>query len=301
MELAVVDLTKIYGEQRAVDRVNFTLKSGEITGFLGPNGAGKSTTLKMIAGFLRPTFGNVFLDGFSVVENRIEVCKRIGYLPEHNPLYLDMYVHEFLTFCAKIFGIANVKKRVAETIELVGLQIEQHKKIGALSKGYRQRVGLAHALIHRPAALLLDEPTGHLDPNQLTEVRRVIREAGKDTILLFSSHILSEVEAVADRVIVIHRGRLMADAPINELSARFGAESVVLVETQLPGFDPTPLENIPGVKKIEKTGEKTWLVYSDTDVRTHIGDEAHRQGNPILQLTQKNAGLEEIFRRITMQ
>lgn len=299
MELSVKQLTKVYGEQRAVNELSFTLRPGEITGFLGPNGAGKSTTLKMISGFLRPTSGDVILGGYSVTQSPLEVGKRIGYLPEHNPLYLDMYVHEFLTFCARLFGLKDVKNRVAETIELVGLSVEQHKKIGALSKGYRQRVGLAHAMIHRPAALLLDEPTSHLDPNQLHEVRKVIREAGKDKILLFSSHILSEVEAVADRVVIIHRGNLIADTPIGELAARFGTETVVFVETQRPGFDPAPLALLPGVTKIEKLSDTTWNVHAKTDVRGRIGEEAIRQNNPILQLSQKTASLEEIFQQAT--
>jgi ABC-2 type transport system ATP-binding protein len=179
------------------------------------------------------------------------------------------------------------------------LSLEQHKKIGALSKGYRQRVGLAHAMIHRPAALLLDEPTSHLDPNQLHEVRKVIREAGKDKILLFSSHILSEVEAVADRVVIIHRGNLIADTPIGELAARFGTETVVFVETQRPGFDPAPLALLPGVTKIEKLSETTWNVHAKADVRGRIGEEAIRQNNPILQLGQKTASLEEIFQQAT--
>ncbi len=299
MELAVKQLTKIYGEQRAVDELDFTLRPGEITGFLGPNGAGKSTTLKMIAGFLRPSSGDVLLDGYSVTQTPLEISKRIGYLPEHNPLYLDMYVHEFLTFCARLFGLKDVKRRVTETIELVGLQLEQHKKIGALSKGYRQRVGLAHAMIHRPAALLLDEPTSHLDPNQLHEVRKVIREAGRDKIMLFSSHILSEVEAVADRVVIIHRGKLIADTPIGELASRFGVETVVFFETRFSGFDPSPLERLPDVRKIEKLSETTWNVYAQSDVREHIGQEAVRQNNPVIQLSQKTASLEEIFQRAT--
>ncbi|MCS7086035.1 MAG: ATP-binding cassette domain-containing protein, partial [Bacteroidia bacterium] len=295
MELVVKSLTKTYGEQRAVDNVSFTLKKGEITGFLGPNGAGKSTTLKIIAGFVRPDSGDVELDGHSVVRNRIEVCRRIGYLPEHNPLYLDMYVEEFLTFCARLFDVRNVKSRVAEIVELVGLTAERHKKIGALSKGYRQRVGLAHALIHDPAALLLDEPTSHLDPIQLQEVRKVIREAGKNKILLFSSHILSEVEAVADRVVIIHRGKQIADTPIGQLTARFGAETVVSVELGRPGFDPTPLESLPEVKKIERISETTWNIHADGDVRTRVGEEAVRQNIPIVQLTRKTYSLEEIF------
>ncbi|MFB0909245.1 MAG: ATP-binding cassette domain-containing protein, partial [Spirosomataceae bacterium] len=208
MSITVQNLTKIYGTQRAIDSLNFTIKKGEIVGFLGPNGAGKSTTMKIITGFLSATEGSAEVEGLSVTEQPIEVKKRIGYLPEHNPLYVDMYVREFLNFMGSLYGIESkqLKNRVAEIIELVGLSVEQHKKIGQLSKGYRQRVGLAHALIHNPEVLILDEPTTGLDPNQLVEIRNLIKSIGKEKTVILSTHIMQEVEALCERVIIINKG-----------------------------------------------------------------------------------------------
>ncbi|MFB0946840.1 MAG: ABC-2 type transport system ATP-binding protein [Spirosomataceae bacterium] len=219
MSITVQNLTKIYGTQRAIDSLNFTIKKGEIVGFLGPNGAGKSTTMKIITGFLSATEGSAEVEGLSVTEQPIEVKKRIGYLPEHNPLYVDMYVREFLNFMGSLYGIESkqLKNRVAEIIELVGLSVEQHKKIGQLSKGYRQRVGLAHALIHNPEVLILDEPTTGLDPNQLVEIRNLIKSIGKEKTVILSTHIMQEVEALCERVIIINKGCIVADRKVADI------------------------------------------------------------------------------------
>jgi ABC-2 type transport system ATP-binding protein len=219
MSITVQNLTKTYGTQRAIDSLNFTIKKGEIVGFLGPNGAGKSTTMKIITGFLSATEGTAEVEGLSVTEQPIEVKKRIGYLPEHNPLYVDMYVREFLTFMGSLYGIERkkLKNRVAEIIELVGLSSEQHKKIRQLSKGYRQRVGLAHALIHNPEVLILDEPTTGLDPNQLVEIRNLIKSIGKEKTVILSTHIMQEVEALCERVIIINKGCIVADRKVADI------------------------------------------------------------------------------------
>jgi len=217
--LKVQNLTKIYGSQKAVNNISFEAKSGEILGFLGPNGAGKSTTMKIATCYLAATAGSVEVSGYDVHQNPMEVRKNIGYLPENNPLYLDMYVKEFLAFVGGIYGLRgqNLQKRISEVIDLFGLTLESKKKIGQLSKGYRQRVGLAQALIHDPKVLILDEPTTGLDPNQLTEIRGVLRNIGKEKTVIFSTHILQEVEAICNRVVIINHGIIVKDCPINEM------------------------------------------------------------------------------------
>ncbi len=219
MSITVQDLSKVYGTQRALDSLNFTVNKGEIVGFLGPNGAGKSTTMKIITGFLPATNGTVTVAGINVAEQPTEVKKRIGYLPEHNPLYVDMYVREFLNFMGSLHRIDRqiLKSRVSEMIELVGLTHEQHKKIGQLSKGYRQRVGLAHALLHDPEVLILDEPTTGLDPNQLVEIRGLIKAIGREKTVILSTHIMQEVEAICERVIIINRGQIVADYQVADI------------------------------------------------------------------------------------
>jgi ABC-2 type transport system ATP-binding protein len=219
MSISVQSLTKIYGTQRAIDSLDFTINKGEIVGFLGPNGAGKSTTMKIITGFISATEGSAKIAGIDVNEHPIEVKKRIGYLPEHNPLYVDMYVREFLNFMGSLHGLDSrtLKNSVPEIIELVGLSMEQHKKIGQLSKGYRQRVGLAHALIHDPEVLILDEPTTGLDPNQLVEIRNLIKEIGREKTVILSTHIMQEVEALCERVIIINHGRIVSDQKVADI------------------------------------------------------------------------------------
>lgn len=222
MSIEVRQLTKLYGPQRAVDDLSFSVKPGEIVGFLGPNGAGKSTTMKIATGYLPPSSGTVLVAGHDVSRDPLTVRRNLGYLAEHNPLYLDLYVKEFLHFIGEIHGLkgTRLRTRVADVIELVGLEVEQKKRVGQLSKGYRQRVGLAQALLHDPAVLILDEPTTGLDPNQLVEIRQVIRTIGREKTVLFSTHIMQEVEALCDRVIILSRGRLVADATLPELQQR---------------------------------------------------------------------------------
>jgi ABC-2 type transport system ATP-binding protein len=219
MSIKVQNLTKVYGSQKAVNDISFEVQKGEIMGFLGPNGAGKSTTMKIATGYIEATSGSIEVCGFDVQESSMKVRQNIGYLPEHNPLYLDMYVKEFLEFIGGVYGISGkkLKDRISEVIDLVGLGLEQKKKIGQLSKGYRQRVGLAQALIHDPQVLILDEPTTGLDPNQLTEIRAVIKNIGKEKTVIFSTHIMQEVEAICDRVIIINHGNIVADSNLADL------------------------------------------------------------------------------------
>ena len=221
MAIEIIEITKLYGQQTAVDHISFEVKQGEIVGFLGPNGAGKSTTMKIITGFLPATSGTVKINGIDINEKPLEVKKIVGYLPEQNPLYLEMYIKEFLEFIGQLYSLKGkeLKKRISELIDIVGLTHEQHKKIGQLSKGYRQRVGLAQALIHNPKVLILDEPTTGLDPNQLVEIRQVIKDAGKDKAVLFSTHIMQEVEAICDRVVIINHGKIVAQGTLGEIKA----------------------------------------------------------------------------------
>lgn len=226
MSIEVKNLIKIFGHQKAVNDISFSVNKGEIVGFLGPNGAGKSTTMKMLTGYLQQMQGTAIVGGIDVKEKPIEAKRKIGYLPEANPLYYDMYVKEYLSFIAGVHHLKNIKENVAETIELVGLQVEQNKKLGQLSKGYKQRVGLAAALIHKPEVLILDEPTSGLDPNQIIEIRNVIKEQGKDKTVLFSSHILQEVEAICNRVIIINKGQIVADDTLENLTKNTKLEDV---------------------------------------------------------------------------
>jgi len=232
MSLEVQNLSKQYGQQWAVDVISFQVARGELVGFLGPNGAGKSTTMKIATGYLPPTKGSIKVSGLDVVSDSLNVRKSIGYLPEHNPLYTDMYVHEYLRFCGGIFGIAGdgLKSRVGEIVELCGLEREQHKKIESLSKGYRQRVGLAQAMLHNPDVLILDEPTSGLDPNQLQEIRRLIKSISKNKTVLFSTHIMQEVQAICDRVVVINKGKIVADDSIQNLLKNGAGKKVITVE-----------------------------------------------------------------------
>jgi ABC-2 type transport system ATP-binding protein len=234
MSIKIQNLSKVYGSQKAVDNISFEINKGEIVGFLGPNGAGKSTTMKILTGYIPDTEGTAEVNGFDVKTNPMQVKQTIGYLPEHNPLYLDMYVREFLEFVGSMYGLSgkNLKNRIDEVIELVGLSIEKHKKIGQLSKGYRQRVGIAQALIHDPEVLILDEPTTGLDPNQLVEIRNLIKQIGQNKTVVFSTHIMQEVEAICDRVVIINRGKIVADGNLNELRQGKAMEDVFRELTQ---------------------------------------------------------------------
>lgn len=303
MPIIVSQLTKLYGAQRAVDDLSFEVKPGEILGFLGPNGAGKTTTMKIITCYLTPSAGQVSLDQYNVTEHPMEVRRAIGYLPEHNPLYLDMYVKEFLDFAARIYRLPAKTRthRIREVIDRTGLGLEQHKKIGMLSKGYRQRVGLAQALIHDPRVLILDEPTTGLDPNQIVEIRALIKEVGKDKTIIFSSHILSEVEAIADRVIIIHRGKLVADKPTAELRAMAGEGLHIRLEVQFAGLDAQALAQLPGVVSVSALSPTLFEVRAaaETEVRPALFELCVNQKNPILGLQAEAFTLEDAFRKLT--
>ncbi len=283
---------------KAVDDISFKIKKGEIVGFLGPNGAGKSTTMKIITGFIPSTSGDVKVCGLPVTVDSLDTRKLIGYLPENNPLYTDMYVKEYLTFVANIYKIKNVKERVAEMIKAVGLDIEQNKKIGALSKGYRQRVGLAQAIIHDPEVLILDEPTSGLDPNQLVEIRELIRKIGKEKTVMLSTHIMQEVEAICDRVVIINQGEIVADGKPNELQLE---KNVVTVYAEFEGEVPkNKLKAISQVRKVEKVGDG-WLFEgsADADLRKRIAQFAQEQKLLVLTLRVEEKRLEEVFKDLT--
>lgn len=300
MSVKVSNLTKLYGQQKALDNVSFELKSGEILGFLGPNGAGKSTMMKILTCYIPQTAGKAEVCGFDVNENPIEVRKNIGYLPEHNPLYLDMYVREYLEFVAGLFKLKNVKERVSEMIEITGLSPEKHKLIGALSKGYRQRVGIAQALIHNPPVLILDEPTSGLDPNQLVEIRQLIKNIGKEKTVMFSSHIMQEVEAISDRVIIINKGKIVADKKSSELQTSSKAQQIITVEFDKP-VDEKLLRKIAGVEKVVAENNNLYKLYSSSqsDLRAAVSQFAQDQHLLILTLQKEEQKLENIFRELT--
>jgi len=298
MSIEVKHLFKYYGDQAAVKDASFNIKSGEIVGFLGPNGAGKSTTMKIITGFISASSGDVSVCGIPVSVDTLETRKKIGYLPENNPLYLDMYVKEYLTFVAKIYKLDNVKERVAEMVKRVGLEVEQNKKIGALSKGYRQRVGLAQAIIHDPEVLILDEPTSGLDPNQLVEIRSLIKQIGKEKTVMLSTHIMQEVEAICDRVIIINKGEIVADDKAGNLQLE-KQHQTVYVEFE-GDVTKSTLKKIVGVGKIEKVGEG-WLLESsvEDDLRKAISRFAQEQDILTITLRQEEKSLEEVFKNLT--
>ncbi|MCC3159354.1 gliding motility-associated ABC transporter ATP-binding subunit GldA [Hymenobacter sp. 15J16-1T3B] len=295
-------LTKLFGPQAAVNDISFTAGRGEILGFLGPNGAGKSTTMKIATGYLPPSSGTVRVADFDVVEQPLEVRRRVGYLPEHNPLYLDMYVHEYLDFIGRVHGLggSTLRNRVRELVGRVGLTREQNKQIGALSKGYRQRVGLAQALVHDPQVLILDEPTTGLDPNQIGEIRTLIRELGQDKTVIFSTHILPEVQALCDRVVIISRGQLVADAPVRELSGLTKGGTVIRAEFE-GQIDPAPLWQLPGVKGVEQGQNGAWIIRTEGqgDQRRAISQLAAQQGWLLLGLRQEEQSLEQVFQELT--
>jgi ABC-2 type transport system ATP-binding protein len=299
MSIKVKHLTKYYGSQTAVNNISFEAKKGEILGFLGPNGAGKSTTMKIITGFIPASNGNVEVCGLDVEKNALESRTKIGYLPENNPLYLDMYVKEYLEFVAKIYKVKNRKARVNEMIEQVGLEREQHKIIGALSKGYRQRVGLAQAIIHEPEVLILDEPTSGLDPNQLVEIRALIKNIGREKTVMLSTHIMQEVEAICDRVIIIKNGNLVANDTATTLQQK-GEQTVVYVEFE-GKVSKNQLQKIGGVNKIEAVGNGTFLIASKTnaDLRKTIAQFAQQNNLLTLTLRKEERSLEDVFKELT--
>ena len=302
MSISAKEVVKIYGTQKALDSVSFDIPAGGVVGFLGPNGAGKSTMMKIITCFLPPTSGTVTVCGHDVMKNSIEVRKLIGYLPEHNPLYLDMYVREYLTFTGEIYKIPNVKKRVEEMVERVGLGSEAHKKIDALSKGYRQRVGLAQAMIHDPQILILDEPTSGLDPNQLVDIRALIKEIGKEKTVMLSTHIMQEVEAICDRTIIINKGNIVTDRPTSELRTNIGGTGYELLIEFSGNISKSALLKINGIVAAESTSENFWIIRTNTndDIRKDIAEMALQQNIAVLSMNKKELKLEEVFKELTL-
>ncbi len=299
MSIEVKGLIKSYGEQKAVNTVSFSVGKGEIVGFLGPNGAGKSTTMKMITGYLEPDAGDISVCGISVKNQPLEIKKKIGYLPEANPLYFDMYIREYLDFIAGIHHVPNSANKIEEVIDLTGLRPESAKKIGQLSKGYKQRVGLAAALIHDPEVLILDEPTTGLDPNQIIEIREVIRKLGKDKTVLFSSHILQEVEALCDRVIIINKGQLVADDSISKLHAGGKGQYVKVTFGHAP--EKSLIESISGTSGKESSDGLTWTMETTNPdlLRKQLMELSLQHNLNIVSLQSGTSSLEDIFRELT--
>ncbi len=300
MSIKVENVSKFYGNQAALDDVSFEIGKSQIVGFLGPNGAGKSTMMKIITSFIPASKGTVEVSGLNVETNSKEIKQMVGYLPEHNPLYLDMYVKEYLSFVASIHKMKNRMDHVNEMIELVGLEREQKKKIGALSKGYRQRVGLAQAIIHDPEVLILDEPTTGLDPNQLVEIRNLIVEVGKTKTVMLSTHIMQEVEAICDRVILIDNGRIKADDSISNIQKSSGKGQVVYVEFDSAMSDKV-LKSIKGVSNTRRLEGNTWLIESETDidVRKDLSKAAQKEDNVILTMRMEEMSMEQVFKKLT--
>lgn len=297
MSIEVNNISKSYGTQKALNSISFSIQKGEIVGFLGPNGAGKSTLMKILTTYLLADGGSALVNGHDVMTSAKSVQRSIGYLPEHNPLYLDLYVREYLAFNADVYQVP--KSRIEEVIQLTRLTPESHKKIAQLSKGYRQRVGLANALLHNPDVLILDEPTTGLDPNQLMEIRNVIKNVGKDKTVFLSTHIMQEVEAICDRVIIIDKGQIVADKKLDHLVSE-NKEQVIEVEFdyQIQEQLLAKLENITSYKNIhDMTWELTFV--AEKDMRPAIFDFANENGLKTLQLNQKNKNLEAVFREIT--
>jgi ABC-2 type transport system ATP-binding protein len=299
MSIEVKGLTKIYGEQKAVNGISFNVGRGEIVGFLGPNGAGKSTTMKIITGYLIPDAGEAIVAGVKVGTDPLEVKKRIGYLPEANPLYYDMYVKEYLAFIADLHKLPNKNKRIAEVIGLTGLTTESRKKAGQLSKGYKQRVGLSAALIHDPEVLVLDEPTTGLDPNQIIEIREVIRQLGRDKTVLFSSHILQEVEAICDRVVIINKGELVADDYLSNLQRSQKDRHIVIIAFK-EQVDTQLLQQLPEVKTVTRESG-TWKLETENPerVRKQLMELSLQHNLNIVSLQSESLKLEDVFRNLT--
>jgi ABC-2 type transport system ATP-binding protein len=302
MSIVVRGVSKFYGGQKALDNVSFEVKTGEIVGFLGPNGAGKSTMMKIITGFIPPSSGQITVNGLAVEDDNPEIKKQIGYLPENNPLYPEMYVREYLGFVASIYksGIP-VKKQTDNIIELTGLAPEQNKKIGSLSKGFRQRVGLAQALIHNPAVLILDEATTGLDPNQIVEIRNLIKEAGKEKTVMLSTHIMQEVEAICDRVIIIDKGMIVANEEKSNIYSKLKRpKQIIQVE-----FDKDPADSsfsgIAKLSSVKKIRNNTWIIEAegDDDIRPLLFNYAVKNNLTVLSMNKQESNLEEVFRHLT--
>ncbi|MBN8669710.1 MAG: gliding motility-associated ABC transporter ATP-binding subunit GldA [Chitinophagales bacterium] len=303
MSIVVSAVSKIYGSQRAVDNISFELKKGEIVGFLGPNGAGKSTTMKMICGYLPPTSGNIKVCGHDIYTQPMEVRQSIGYLPESNPLYYDMYVREYLEMSAGIHKLGSKSKaRIEEMIELTGLNKEAHKKIGMLSKGYKQRVGLAQAMLHNPQVLILDEPTTGLDPNQIVEIRELITRIGKEKTVLLSTHIMQEVQAMCSRVIIINNGVIAADDSIDKIQQTNTKQDIVLVSFESM-VEQTALNNLKYVQKVESAGNNRWKLFTNKpdELRKEVMQMALNNNLNISAIATETVSLEDVFRTLTVK
>jgi ABC-2 type transport system ATP-binding protein len=302
MSIEVKELVKTYGEQKAVNAISFKIEKGEIVGFLGPNGAGKSTTMKILTGYLGQDSGEARICGLSVNERPLDTKQKIGYLPEANPLYPDMYVREYLDFIADVHKVANKKDRIEAVISLVGLTVESKKRLGQLSKGYKQRVGLAAALIHDPEVLILDEPTSGLDPNQIIEIREVIKTLGRDKTVLFSSHILQEVEALCDRVVIINKGRLVADSSLSRLRKEgSGAGSIRVAFRE--ALEAVTFQQLRGVDSVGRLSKEEWELQTQEpdEVKKQLMELALQNNWNIVSLQSENQSLEAIFRSLTKQ
>lgn len=299
MSVSVSKLSKIYDEQKAVDGVSFNVQRGDVLGFLGPNGAGKSTTMKIITCFIPQTAGKVEVCGIDTLANPNDVKKKIGYLPESNPLYYDMYVREYLNFIAGLHpNIKNKTQRVNEMVDVTGLERERNKKIGALSKGYKQRVGLAQAMLHDPEVLIMDEPTSGLDPNQIVEVRKLIQQLGKEKTVILSTHIMQEVQAMCNRVVIINKGKLVADSTVEALRAETNDAEVLAVSFK-EHIEAKQLEQIPDVIRVEKSGSTTWRIYSRRNIQEDVFRFAVDNKLTVLSLSRERESLEDIFRQLT--
>jgi ABC-2 type transport system ATP-binding protein len=301
MSISTHKITKLYGSQKALDGVSFEVSKGQVVGFLGPNGAGKSTMMKILTCYIPQSEGSAQVCGFDIGEASIEVRKRIGYLPENNPLYTDMYIREYLEFTAGVYGLkGNVRSRINEMISVTGLEAEQQKKIGALSKGYRQRVGLAQALIHNPEVLILDEPTTGLDPNQLTEIRELIQSIGKEKTVMLSTHIMQEVEAICDRVIIINKGRIVADENTTLLRAQPALKDVVVIEFDR-NVELAHLLRVEGVEAAKPVREHSWRITGkeNKDIRAALFKWAVENNLTVLSLQKEEQKLEDIFQQLT--
>jgi len=300
MSILVKDLTKIYGSQKAIDTLDFEVKKGEIVGFLGPNGAGKTTTMKILTCFMPASSGTAEVCGYNVDTHSKEVRRVIGYLPEHNPLYKEMYVKEYLSFVGDILSIPNAKTQIDDMIEQVGLGVEQHKKISSLSKGYRQRVGLAQALLNDPEVLILDEPTSGLDPNQLVEIRQLIKNFGKEKTVIFSSHIMQEVQALCDRVIILNRGKIIANDPIEKLKQRAKGNRVLNLVFDRR-VNPAIFEGMVGIDKVTVINPAAIEIISegDMDIRPMVFKKIVDSGLVLIEMKQEEASVENIFQELT--
>jgi len=302
MSIKIENLTKFYGTQKALDQITLSINPGQITGLLGPNGAGKSTLMKIIACFLPPSEGSVNVYGYDVIQSSLEVRKIIGYLPENNPLYPEMYVKEFLLFVAGLYNMGKASsERVDQLIQLTGLTKEVHKKIGQLSKGYKQRVGLAQVLMHDPQVLILDEPTSGLDPNQIIEIRNLIQEIGQTKTVILSTHIMQEVEALCKRVIIINQGKIVADEDTATLSSRIKGKVYITLEFELP-VEESVLSTIPGVMEVIRIDDLHFKLVANTeaDIRGEIFRFSVEHNWTVLSMQRENQNLEEIFRNLTI-